>query len=306
MTRWLQSSCVTSCAVLGLLVCPQGARAQANTLGSARDLYAAAAYDEALAALNRLRGSARREDAGLIEQYRAFCLLALGRSAEADAAIEAAVAAAPFAQPSESDCSPRVRVTFRDVRRRVLPAVIEREYADAKSAFDRRDPSAPERFTRVLALIADPDLNGVNSAPKLSQLRALANDFLVLSTPKAPPPLPVALPAQQTATPLPVESPLLDPTRVYAPEDADVLPPFPVYQSFEPMKDIFALRPGVVQIIIDELGKVVFAATKLSVNSTYDRFAIATAKTWRYRPAVRNGVAVKYRLNVQIPLQRKY
>jgi len=281
--------------------------AQTNALGSARDLYAAAAYDEALAALDRLRGSARREDVGLVEQYRAFCLLALGRSAEADAAIEAAVAAAPFAQPSESDCSPRVRATFRDVRRRVLPSVIEREYADAKAAFDRKDPTAGERFRRVLALIADPVLKGADNLSKLTDLRTLANDFLVLSTPKAPPPaLPQPPPPQQVTLPPPVAPAPPDPTRVYAPEDANVVPPFPVYQSFAPMKDIFALRPGVVEIIIDELGEVVYASTKVSVNPVYDRFAISTAKTWRYRPAVRNGVAVKYRMSVQIPLQRRY
>jgi hypothetical protein len=306
MTRWSRWSCAGCYIVAGLLVMSPHARAQTNPLGAARDLYAAAAYDEALGALNNLRSSSRREDLGVIEQYRAFCLLALGRSAEADAAIEAAVAAAPFAQPSDSDCSPRVRAAFRDVRRRVLPGVIEREYTDAKAAFDRKDPGAADRFTRVLALIADPDLKGVENVATLSRLRTLANDFLVLSTPKAPPAPPVPLPAQQVATPLPIASPLPDPTRVYAPADADVLPPFPVYQSFEPMKDIFALRPGVVEVVIDELGKVVFASTKISVNPVYDRFAISTAKTWKYRPAVRNGVAVKYRLLVQIPLQRKY
>jgi hypothetical protein len=292
--------------VLALFVCSQGARAQTNPLGAARDLYAAAAYDEALAALNDLRGSVRGEDVGLLERYRAFCLLALGRSAEADAAIEAAVAAAPFEQPSESDCSPRVRSTFRDVRRRVLPGVIEREYMNAKAAFDRKDRDAAERFKRVLALIADPDLKGVENTSTLSGLRTLANDFLALSTPKAPPAIPFPLPAQQTKSPPPAPPAASDPTRVYAPEDADVVPPSAVYQSFAPMKDIFALRPGVVEIIIDEVGVVVYASTKVSVNPVYDRFAISTAKTWRYRPAVRSGVAVKYRMSIQIPLQRKY
>jgi len=306
MTRWSRSHCAACCVVAGFLVFAPRARAQTNPLGAARDLYAAAAYDEALGALNPLRSSARRDDIGLIEQYRAFCLLALGRSAEADAAIEAAVAAAPFAQPAETDCSPSVRSTFREVRRRVLPAVVEREYSDARAAFDRKDPTAADRFRRVLALIADPDLKDAANEPKFSSLRTLATDFLVLTTPKAQPRVVSPLPAQPVQSPPAALPPPPDPAHVYSAEAADVTPPSVVRQSFAPMADVFALRPGAVEIVIDELGVVVSATTRLAVNSAYDRLAIATAKTWRYRPAVRNGVAVKYRMIVPLQLAQKH
>ena len=50
-----------------------------GSIAVARDLYAAAVYDDALAMLNGLRGADRRpEEARAIEQYRALCLLALG------------------------------------------------------------------------------------------------------------------------------------------------------------------------------------------------------------------------------------
>jgi hypothetical protein len=305
MTRWSQSSrtvCVVAAALLALAAI---VRAQNGSLGAARDLYTAAAYDDALKALNGLRGSARREEVGLIERYRAFCFLALGRSSEADAAIEAAVAAAPFAQPSEADCSPRVRATFREVRRRVLPGIIEREYTDAKAAFDRKDSTAAARFTQVLALIADPDLKEIAGQTRLSQMRAMATDFLALSAPKAPAAPPVPLRAQPApALPI-VTPPARDAAHVYGPEDANVVPPSPVRQSFAPMADLFSLRPGAVEIVIDELGVVISAATKLSVNAVYDRLALSTAKTWRYRPALLDGVAVKYRMIVLLqPPQR--
>ena len=50
-----------------------------NPLTAARDLYASARYDEALAVLNGLPSDAVASDRKSIEQYRSLCLLALGR-----------------------------------------------------------------------------------------------------------------------------------------------------------------------------------------------------------------------------------
>src|SRR5262249_19292566 len=119
------------------------AQAQAqnnNDLIAARDLYASAAYDEALALLNRLHSSDQPPgDSRAIEQYRAFCLLALGRPADAQQAIEAVVTADPSYRPGESDVSPRIRAAFTEVRRRMLPTIIQQKYAQAKAAYDRKD-----------------------------------------------------------------------------------------------------------------------------------------------------------------------
>ena len=82
-----------------------------NPFSAARDLYASARYDEALAVLNGLQptsdggGSDRKS----IEQYRSLCLLALGRGTEAESAIAAVVTADPLFMPNETDASPRVR-----------------------------------------------------------------------------------------------------------------------------------------------------------------------------------------------------
>src|SRR5262245_26683923 len=123
--------------VAGLLITAASAAAQ-DSIAAARDLYASAAYEDALAILNRLPESGRPVDeARTIEQYRAFCLLALGRTAEADRAIETVVAAEPMYRPS-TDLSPRVRAAFSDVRRRVLPNIIQQKYAIAKAAYDKK------------------------------------------------------------------------------------------------------------------------------------------------------------------------
>src|SRR5262245_42019635 len=95
-----------------LLLAASGVSAQ-DDLTTARDLYASASYDDALAMLNKLRASDHpASQARAIEQYRAFCLLALGRAADAQQAIEAVVAAEPSYQPTESDVSPRIRSAF--------------------------------------------------------------------------------------------------------------------------------------------------------------------------------------------------
>src|SRR5438094_10126933 len=69
---------------LDVLIAASDVAAQ-DPLARAKDLYASAAYDEALAVLDQLDSSpANAVEAG---QYRAFCLLALGRSDEGRKAI---------------------------------------------------------------------------------------------------------------------------------------------------------------------------------------------------------------------------
>jgi len=67
-----------------------------NPLTAARDLYASARYDEALAVLSGLPSDVVATDRKSIEQYRSLCLLALGRSSEAEGAIAAVITADPL------------------------------------------------------------------------------------------------------------------------------------------------------------------------------------------------------------------
>ena len=184
-------------AILFLLLAPFPAAAD-NTLAAARDLYAAAAYEEALTILNQLsEGTHVPDEERAIQQYRAFCLLALGRTADAEQAIAAVVAVQPRYQPGESDVSPRVRTTFAEVRRRVLPTVIQQQYAIAKSSYDRKNyAEAAERFNYVLDVMNDPEVRPVAAQPPLSDLRVLATGFRDLAVSAAtPPPAPKPQPA---------------------------------------------------------------------------------------------------------------
>jgi TonB family protein len=273
-----------------------------ESIAAARDLYASAAYEDALAMLNRLPDSNRpSEEVNSIEQYRAFCLLALGRTAEAEHAIELIVAAEPTYRPA-NDVSPRVRNAFTDVRRRVLPAIIQQKYMQAKGAFDRKEFAvAANGFSYVLDAMNDPDVAPQAGQPPLSDIRTLAVGFKDLAvTAAAPPPPP---PAPMTAAPV-EPPPAPKPPRVYTSNDQDVTAPAVVRQELPPFPgQVVIPRQGMIEIVIDETGAVESAMMRISVSAAYDQLALSTAKTWRYRPATLNGVPVKYRKAVQVTIK---
>ena len=276
-------------------------RAEQDSVAAARDLYASAAYEDALAVLNRLPGSGRPVDeTRTIEQYRAFCLLALGRAAEAEHAIESVISADPMYRPSV-DLSPRVRTAFSDVRRRVLPAIIQQKYAQAKAAYDRKEyATAADLFSRVLETMSDPDVaTQVDRAP-LSDMKMLALGFKDLATTASapPPPLPAAAPA-------PVPEPVVPKApRIYASTDGDVSPPVVVKQDLPAYPgQVVIPRQGLLEVLIDENGLVEGAVMRVSVSPHYDQLAVAAARAWRYRPATLNGAPVKYRKAVQVTIK---
>jgi hypothetical protein len=288
-----------------LLMMTAATGAEQESIAAARDLYASAAYEDALAVLNKLTSAGRpAEEARAIEQYRAFCLLALGRTAEAEHAIESVVAAEPTYRPT-NDLSPRVRNAFADVRRRVLPSIIQQKYAQARAAFDRKDFAvAATGFAETLETMNDPDVASAISQPPLSDLRTLALGFKDLAaTAAAPPPPPpvTAPPAAPVEEPTP---PAPKAPRIYSASDHEVTPPAVVRQDLPPYPgQVFLPRQGVLEVLIDESGMVETALMRVAVANNYDSLAVAATRNWRYRPAMLNGVPVKYRKQVQVTLR---
>jgi hypothetical protein len=266
---------------------------------AARNLYAAAAYEDALALFDKLHtAGSNASDPGGIEQYRAYCLLALGRETEAVHVIEGIVEAQPQFEPASADISPRVRLVFQQVRQRVLPRIAQQAYADAKAAFDRKEyEAASHQFDRVLSLLADPDLAEASNRSPLSDLRALATGFRDLSVANTPPPPPPPPAPAAPATPPPV--------RVYGPTDTTVVPPVVIRQALPPLPRGVVLGGRVgVDVLIDETGAVERVALRGTVDPSYASVALETAKDWRYKPATLDGVPVKYRKVVQVNVQR--
>ena len=270
-----------------------------DIVGTARDLYASARYDEALAVLND--SSVAVTDRKSIEQYRSLCLLALGRGTEAESAIAAVVTADPSYQPGEAEASPRVRAAFSDVRKRLLPELAGARYLEAKATYDRKDyPAAVQQFKALLALLDDPDMGG-----RLADLRTLASGFSDLAAAAAtPPPAPKPEPVAPPPAP-PV--PQADPNRIYTMLDADVLMPKVVRQDMPALLQSMKAQArdrGIIEVVIDEQGRVTFAAVRTSIHPMYDASLIAAAREWRYQPAMFGGKPVKYRKMIQINVSR--
>ena len=287
--------------ILTAMLAASAAHAAQDSLTGARELYASAEYEQALAALNRLRATGvASQDVPAVEQYRALCLLALGRADEAEDAIAAVVSAAPSYTPAGSDVSPRVRTAFSEVRRRVLPNIIQQKYGEAKAAYDRKAyAAASEGFDAVLKTLADPDVAPLATQPPLADLRTLAQGFLDLSetavaaiAAAAPPPAPAA---DTTVAALP---------RIYTVTDAGVLPPAIVRQQLPPYhrKPLMPMQ-GMIEVVIDEKGDVETAVIRTPIEPVYDAQAVAASRNWRYKPATKDGAPVKFRKLVQIRIQ---
>jgi TonB family protein len=300
-----------------------GAAVPTDTLARAKDLYLAAAYDEALAVLDSLDSEVKNGEAAEIAQYRVFCLLALGRRDDAQKAIEGIVNADPFYRPTDSQTSPRIQNVFQDIRRSVLPSVVQRSYAEAKEAFEKKDPSAAAKFDRVIALLDDPD---VKSNGAMADLRTVASGFRDLSKAvgSAPPPAPPApertepapsavptalapAPAAKTGAAKAAETKAAEPA-IARDGDPGVIGPATISQplpAWNPLRMDEKQREyaGTIEITIDEKGSVVGAVIRESVHPLYDNQLVRMARLWKYKPATRDGVPTKYVKMVEVQLR---
>lgn len=290
--RVLRMAVVPLVAVL-LIAAP--VRAQ-DRIAAAQDLYATAQYDEALSVLGRLSAeatsSAERQS---IDLYRTLCLFAVGRRDEADRAIKGIIERDPLYRPGD-DQSPRTHAAFSDARKRMLPGIVQQQYAEAKGAFDRKEfEAAAGVFKRVIDALNDPDMASAAQQPPLSDLRTLAAGFHDLSVNAIPPPLPPPAPVAASA---PVDLP----RRIYAAEESGVRPPQAIAQELPgypgPVPPM-GLK-GIVEVVINEAGAVESAAMIVPVASNYDKILLSAASRWQFVAATANGAPVKFRKRIHV------
>jgi TonB family protein len=305
MNRIRHVHVVTSALVLVLSVGLRPAAAQ-DSLAAAKELYAGASYEDALSMLTRLKdsGGLTAADARSVDQFRAFCLLALGRQAEAERAIEDVVSADITYQPGESEVAPRVRSTFHTVRQRVLPGLVQQKYAMAKATFDRKEYAAAiDQFTRVIALLDDPDVEAARKDPAFADLKTLAAGFLDLArSALAPPPPPKPEPAPAPAAP-PVP-------RIYGGDDTSVTQPVVIRQDIPPwprlpVPPVVPKIKGLLEIVIGENGEVESAVLRRPMNKVFDESLLNAARRWKYQPATKDGKPVKFRKLIEISVDVK-
>jgi TonB family protein len=306
------------CAAVVALLLQAGVAGAQDTLAAARQLYASAAYDEALAMLDRLKtvGASDPAAASLIEQYRAFCLLAVGRQPDAERAMESLVAGDPSFRPDDA-VSPRLQSVFRDVRKRTLPTLVRERYVSAKASFDQKAyQAAADQFDAVLRVLEAPDV--VATDPALADLRTVASGFRDLARVAAVPPA-AASPASAASSAAPGPSPSdpaapsastpRPPRAFYSGDDPGVTAPVAIKQDLPPWpqsipKSTVRGRRAVLDISINEAGNVESVVVRESIVAWYDEALIKEAKGWSYKPASKEGTPVRYRKLMQVVVEK--
>ena len=62
---------------------------------------------------------------------------------------------------------------------------------------------------------------------------------------------------------------------------------------------------GILDVTIDEQGRVIAATIRLSLHPIYDSQILVAARDWRYQPAMLNGRPVKFRKIIQITVTKR-
>lgn len=269
-----------------------GTAAAQDALEEAKAHYAAAAYEEALSTLTRIDAAPALNKVEL-EQYRAFCFIALGKMADAERAVASLVAADPKYVPSPTVASPKVLQLVSDMRRRELPGIARRLFDEGKAAFKEKEfARAQANFALLLQLLDDPALQG---RPENEDLRILSEGFVALthaSSAPPPPPEPATEPVVRTSG-----APVIEPPAAIQ----QTLP------EWNPPDNIAASRDflGSIKVTIGIDGRVKSAAIEKATYPPYDARLLQVAKEWVYKPATRNGEPVESEKVIAIQLRRR-
>ena len=267
----------------------------------AKRFYESADYEEALKVLDSTPAARRNPEASA---YRVFCLVALGRSEEAKAEVEAIVRQDPLFRVSGAQVSPRLRSFFDEARKPLLPDAARQTYTAAKAAFDRKDwATALEGFDRAMSLLGEMG----DMAPGIADLRFLATNFrdlakAAIEPPKPPAPEPAPVKPEPKAPPKPVEP------EIYGVQHPTVKRPVSLSKTMPDWRPVGVeermVFEGVLEVIVNEQGRVDSARMLRPAHPRYDAELLKSVTTWTFRPATKDGVAVKYRYAMAISLAR--
>jgi hypothetical protein len=312
-------------AVLGVVVAALSLAATAaaqEPLAKAKALYDAAAYEEALTLLGPV-------DFPEAQQYKALCMLALGRAQDARGEVESLVTSQPTFEPSSEDVPPRFVSLVAEAKKKLLPGIARKTFTEARDQYRTGDKQAAlKKFDLVLTLISSPIFK---DSPDAEDLKTLASGFIELAKATAPPaaepkaaevkagPAPLPPPATASKTPASVPAPAPAPTPAATtgaaaapssapPQDAasDVTQPVAVRQTIPPVPpQVVGLgSPAAsIRVEIGVDGKVIRASIQQSAHPLYDRLVLQAARDWLYTPATLNGRPVPSEKVVTIQLR---
>lgn len=258
-----------------------------DTLQTVKDLYASAAYEDALAAVGQLGALAPSVETA---QYRVFCLVALGRMVDADRAVEALLTAEPEYHPDPAQASPRIVTLFSQVRHRIGPSLVKQAYQRGRAAMDHQDrDDAIAQFEAMLRLADDADVHG---DAMVSELKDLGAGFLTLSRALPAQPKPDATGSPATATPGAVHAAIITPPGIIQQK----LPPWVA----NPINRRATEFRGAVRVHISAEGKVTSAEIVRSIHPAYDAVLLRAAQGWLYEPGKKDGVPIDMEKTVDV------
>ncbi len=266
-------------------------------LSRVRAFYLSASYEDALAALDAISKDVGSEQ---VDQYRALCFMALGRKAEAERALERIVLRNPAYAMTETEVSPRLVHLFGEIRGRTLPSALRQMYSLARTDYEARDfAAAADRLRRVIQLVTDEESGELSG---LADLRHLSEGFLQLTEGE------LASAAERKAAEARSAGESVNQAKIYSASDHDVVAPAEVEWRLPPwLPRTDALRratlTGLLEIVVDASGAVESAVLVRPLSPQYDPSLIAAAKSWRFRPAIKDGQAVRFRKQIQIVLE---
>ncbi len=306
-------------ALAMLVSLPGVSRGQgSDDLSEARDKYESASYEEALTILDSLDSNTRSgNEHEAIQHYRALCLIALDRLSDAEVPVEAMIRAKPLA-PTDGDLPPRFRDLVARVRPRVARVMVKEYYARGRDLYQHHDFAGAREELRVAVALIDDTSLGLGTDPAYADIRLVADGFLRLATEGlassaaaaradrgvalapatgsdagATSPAGPATTTAATTERVPTQAPGFSPPRAIN----QSVPPFPRWVASGPG------REGEMQVDVDAGGAVRTAKLTRGVHPAYDPILVdAALKSWKYEPAVRNGVAVPYTIKVRIVL----
>jgi len=302
------------CAVV-VALCAATVSAQ-EPLTKAKALYDAAHYEEALTVL----APVHEPEA---QQYRALCMLALGRAQDASGEVDSLIASAPTFEPSAEDVPPRFVSLVSESKKRLLPSIARKTFAEAREQFKNGDRTeAVKKFDLVVTLAS---MGAFKDTSDADDLRTLASGFIELARASAP-----ARPASTTAVPAPeppkvaeatpAAPPVSTPAAAKAPARSTAPPrsatapqaPSDVSQPVAVRQTIPAIPSSIsgqgsptasVKVEIGADGHVVNASMQKSAHPLYDRLVLQAAREWFYTPAMLNGRPVPSEKVVTIQLR---
>jgi hypothetical protein len=306
---------IAACALLAVTAASDAQ----DQFKAARDLYASAAYEDALSALTHVReGAGAVAESEQVDQYRAFCLFALGRTSEAQAVAGALIQRNPLMQLDAIDASPRITAMFVEVRKRLLPRLIREQYRSARAAIDGKDfANAEPQLVRVGRMI-DEAVKLDATDETTADLRVLTDGFLELARSanarhaEPSPAAGITAAAVDHASVAPTAAPPSESNTapaVYGPGSPEVSAPVALYQEFPIVPRALANvmsgseKKGIVEVLIDEKGDVEHVTVRESINSMYDSLIVTAARRWKYQPALKSGTPVKFLKSIGITMK---